>query len=131
MYSVLIKKSKFIIFSLLIVLSFLMLAQAGLALDPNVTEGLNKTAEGGFGKDITKSSTLPETIGKIVGAALSFLGVAFFILMIYGGYMWMFSMGNEQTSAKAKNIIIAAVIGLVIILLAYAITTYLSGLIVK
>ena len=124
------KKFKFIIFSLLIVLSFLMMAQATLA-DIEDTTGLNKTATGGFGENITKTATLSETIGKIVGAALSFLGVIFFILMIYGGYMWMFSMGNEQTAGKAKDIIIAAVIGLVIVLMAYAITTYLSGIIGK
>jgi hypothetical protein len=43
--------------------------------------------------------------------------------------MWMFSMGNEQTATKAKNIIIAAVIGLVIVLMAYAITSYLGSVV--
>ncbi|MFA6306523.1 MAG: hypothetical protein WCV70_01360 [Patescibacteria group bacterium] len=124
------KKFKFIFISLLFVLSFLMVAQVGLAAIEDDT-GLNKTATGGFGNNITKTATLSETIGKIVGVALSFLGVAFFILIIYGGYMWMFSMGNEQTAGKAKDIIIAAVIGLVIVLMAYAITTYLSGIVGK
>jgi len=89
--------------------------------------GLDKTAEEGYDKNITKTDTnLSSIIGKIVGAALSFLGVVFFILIIYGGYMWMFSMGNEQTAGKAKDIIIAAVIGLVIVLMAYAITSFLG-----
>jgi len=60
---------------------------------------------------------------------LAFLGVAFFVLMIYGGYMWMFSMGNEQTTTKAKDVIIAAVIGLVIVLAAYAITSYMGNVV--
>jgi len=126
------KKSKFIFLSLFIVLSFLMVVQAVVAVpydpkNPTGTTGLDDTAKGGFGSSITSTGNLSETIGKIVGAALSFLGVVFFILMIYGGYMWMFSMGNEQTAAKAKEIIIAAVIGLVIVLMAYAITAYISG----
>ena len=117
----------------MIVLSFLVVAQVGLAddtPDPNKAGnyGLNTTAEKAFGPEVTKNSIdLPTSIGKIVGIALSFLGVVFFILIIYAGYLWMFSMGNEQTVTKAKEIIIAAVIGLVIVLAAYAITSYLGG----
>ena len=112
------------------VLSFLIAAQVGLAEGTGAQKaeaGLNATGNIGYGvKDVTKTPTLSETIGKVVGAALAFLGVAFFILMIYGGYTWMFSMGNEQTATKAKDIIIAAVIGLVIVLAAYAITEYIG-----
>lgn len=118
----------------MIILSFLLVAQAGLA--DGITEtfkGLNETANQGYSG--TPSNSTPTniptdislTIGKIVGAALSFLGVVFFVLIIYGGYMWMFSAGNEQTAAKAKEIIIAAVIGLVIVLMAYAITSFLGS----
>lgn len=112
----------------MIVLSFLVMAQVGLsAYDPKNpvgTTGLDDTAKvyGGVTKD-----NLEITIGKIVGVGLSFLGVVFFILMIYGGYIWMFSMGNEQTAGKAKDIIIAAVIGLAIVLMAYAITSFLGN----
>lgn len=127
----------------MIVLSFLMVAQVVLAVSydpqkPAETTGLNDTAGIGYGDgkksaDLTKlypTGGLPEIIGKIVGAALSFLGVVFFILIIYGGYMWMASMGNEQTATKAKDIIIAAVIGLVIVLAAYAITSYIGTFVV-
>ena len=109
------------------------MAQAGVAVydpkNPAGSTGLNDTAKKGFGENITNTGNLSETIGKIVGAALSFLGVAFFILMIYGGYMWMFSMGNEQTATKAKDILIAAVVGLVIVLLAYVLTVFIGRLI--
>jgi len=110
----------------MIVLSFLITAQAVLAVDPPIekSSGLDTTALKGYGT--LPAGDISITIGTIVGAALSFLGVVFFILIIYGGYMWMFSMGNEQTSTKAKDIIIAAVIGLVIVLMAYAITEYLG-----
>jgi cbb3-type cytochrome oxidase subunit 3 len=131
MYSVITKKFKFIVFSFILVFSFLMVVQVGLAVDPKDDNyGLNPTAINS--KLATKAqiddpNRLSTIIGTIVGAALSFLGVVFFILIIYGGYMWMFSMGNEQTAGKAKDIIIAAVIGLVIVLMAYAITTFISG----
>jgi hypothetical protein len=40
----------------------------------------------------------------------------------------MIARGNEQEVTKAKNIIIYAVIGLVVVLSAYAITTIISNL---
>lgn len=64
-------------------------------------------------------------IGKIVQAALSFLGIVFFILMIYGGYLWMLARGNEQQVDKAKNLITAAIVGLIIVLSAYAISYFI------
>lgn len=126
-------KHKILFSILLIALSFSVAAQVvALAVaEPTgadkALQGLNATGNIGYGvKDVIKTPTLSETIGKVVGAVLAFLGVAFFVLMIYGGYTWMFSMGNEQTATKAKDIIIAAVIGLVIVLMAYAITEYIG-----
>lgn len=70
---------------------------------------------------------VPTLIGKIVGAGLAFVGVLFFILMIYGGLLWMTAQGNEQRVTKAKDLIIAAIVGLIIVLSAYAITAYIGG----
>ena len=116
---------KKIIFSFVIISLFLsqpILAANGVS---NALDGLNTTAEKG---GVNSSQTdLPIIIGKVVGAILAFVGIAFFILVIYGGYLWMFSMGNEQTVAKAKQIIVAAFIGLVIILMAYVITAYIGN----
>lgn len=67
-------------------------------------------------------------VGKIIGFFLAFTGVAFMILMIVAGTIWMNAGGNEQTVAKAKAVIIAAVIGLIITLAAYAITKLLGDL---
>ena len=71
-------------------------------------------------------STLPQKIGKVLNIATTFLGVIFLGLMIYAGYLWMLARGNEQEVERAKNIIIAAVIGLVVVLSAYAITRLMA-----
>lgn len=63
-------------------------------------------------------------IGSIIGYALSFIGVIFMVLVLYGGYMWMTSYGNTQKVDKAKELIIGAVIGLVIVVAAYTITNF-------
>jgi hypothetical protein len=132
MYSALTKKFKFIVLGLIIVLSFFMAAQIVWADGISETmSGLNQTATGGFGNEvITKNSDLPSVIGRIVGVALSFLGIIFFVLIIMGGYMWMTSMGNEQSTGKAKDILLAAIIGLFIVLIAYAATRLIAGIFV-
>lgn len=65
----------------------------------------------------------------IIKAFLGLLGIIFLVLMIYGGYVWMMARGNEQEAERAKNIMQRAVIGLIIIIGAYAITAFVfSGL---
>ncbi|MFH1173455.1 MAG: hypothetical protein V1692_02910 [bacterium] len=70
-------------------------------------------------------------IGQLIGAALSLLGVLFLALMVYGGYLWMTARGNEDQIKKAKEIIIAAVTGLAIVLAAYAITSFVMSNLTK
>lgn len=70
----------------------------------------------------TGNRSLDPVISTIITVVLSFLGVIFLLLMIYGGFLWMTGGGNEQQVAKAKMILVAAVIGLIIVVAAYAIT---------
>lgn len=78
----------------------------------------------GYDYDDLWNKPIPEIIGEIVKVVLSFLGVIFLILMIYGGYTWMIARGNEQEVEKAKSLIRNAVIGLIIVLAAYTVTFF-------
>jgi hypothetical protein len=98
----------------------------------STTSGLDTAAEQGYGIDDGASSVntdVPTIIGKVVGAGLSFIGVLFLLLMIYAGLLWMMARGNEQEVTKAKDLIISAIIGLVIVMSAYAITAYVGTVI--
>ena len=66
-----------------------------------------------------------ETIGNLINIVLSFLGVIFVILIIYGGFMWMTAGGKEQQVEDAKKVIIRATIGIAVIMLAYAVTWFI------
>jgi len=55
---------------------------------------------------------------------LGFLGIIAVVLILYAGFKWMTSQGNEDQVGDAKKIIIASVIGLVIILSAYIIANF-------
>ena len=71
------------------------------------------------------TNTLESTIVNIINIFLGLLGLIALILILYAGYIWMTSAGNEEKVSQAKKILTSAVIGLVIIMSAYAITKYL------
>lgn len=97
-------------------------------MNDTILEVLKKFAEAaGFSE--------PKSIGAIVvsiiASALSFLGVIFLVLIIYGGYMYMTAMGSEEKVGRAKKNIVDASIGLVIILSSYAITFFVIEALTK
>jgi len=52
---------------------------------------------------------------------MTFLGIIAVVVVLLGGFKWMVAGGNEDKIADAKKTIIAGLIGLVIIISAYAI----------
>ncbi len=65
-------------------------------------------------------------IGTAIKALLSVIGIVFIVLIIYAGYTWMLARGNETEAQKAKDTITRAIIGLFIVLAAYAITAFVG-----
>jgi hypothetical protein len=63
---------------------------------------------------------------KIIRYLLGFLGVVAVIILIYGGFLWMTAKGDEERVRKAKKTIINGLIGLIIILLSYAIVSFVG-----
>lgn len=60
---------------------------------------------------------------------LGFLGIVAVIMVIYGGILYVTAAGEQENIDKGKKIIMYAVVGIVIILLAFAlVNTLLSGL---
>ena len=76
---------------------------------------------------LSETATPSVIVAQIIKAFLQFLGVIFIVLIIYAGFTWMTSAGNEEKVGKAKKIIIAAVIGLALVLSAYAITVFVTN----
>ena len=62
---------------------------------------------------------------RVVQIFLGFLGVVALGLIMYGGYTWMTSSGDESKVQKAKDVLRNAIIGLVIILSAFGIVTFI------
>lgn len=63
-------------------------------------------------------------IGRIINVVLGFLGIVLLFYFLYGGFKWMTAGGSEEGVKEAQTMIRNAVIGLVIIMAAYALTDF-------
>ena len=73
------------------------------------------------------SKPLRETIGGVVNIVLGFLGILATLGIIIGGFVMMTSGGNAEKSQSGKNGVTAGLIGLIIVLTAYAISRFVLG----
>ena len=62
---------------------------------------------------------------KIVRVILGFVGIIALLIIIYAGFVWMTSAGNPERIDYAKRTLRNAVIGLIIILSAFAIVSFI------
>lgn len=58
-------------------------------------------------------------VGILVRTLLTFLGVLFFLLVLYAGFNWMTAAGNTEKVEQAKTTIGQATLGIGVILVAY------------
>ena len=121
---------------------FFLLASLGMIFAPTLASaqaassnqgggfGLNETVNeinggtGGKGSTYDLSATPEQIIGRIIKYILQFTGIVFFILMVYAGFIWMTAQGDEKKIKEAQGTIKAAVIGILIVAMAYGITSY-------
>jgi preprotein translocase subunit SecG len=85
--------------------------------------GLLQESAGGVGLE----GDLTNSAANVVSTILAVTGTMFLVLTVAAGIMWMTASGNEEKIAKAKKIIIGAVIGLGVCLSAYTITYFVSS----
>lgn len=123
-----------IIFLNLIILNPPLVAQANLQLAAGgavqqVKDGVNNAADA---TDIDLPDGSAESLaGQIINTLLAFLGVFFLILTIYAGFLWMTAGGDEKKTAKSRQILTNAVIGLLIIAVAYLLVNFVIFTLIK
>lgn len=88
------------------------------------SSGLEKTADAAGFSSVLKGWTPEILAGSILSQILAWLSIAFIGMIIYGGIIWMIGEGDEAKATKAKNIITGAITGLIIVFLAYAISSF-------
>ena len=82
--------------------------------------------------NIGLSSTDPRIIiARIIQVFLGFLGTIALVLIIYAGFLWMTSSGDDTKIQQAKDILKNAVIGLIIILSSFAIASFILNMLLN
>ncbi len=61
---------------------------------------------------------------NIIKIALGFLGILSVCLILFGGFKWMTAAGNDDRVSEAKKLLLAAIVGLIIIVSAFALSTF-------
>lgn len=96
---------------------------------------------GAHAQNVTANDVLPSAVGNALGTGgvqdiriliarivrgfLGLLGTVALLLILYAGFTWMTAQGDEGKIATAKKTLTSAIIGLVIILSAFAITSFI------
>lgn len=71
------------------------------------------------------SASPPSIVINVMQWVLGFLGLISVIMIIWGGFTWMTAAGNEEKIKKAKEVLKAAIIGLIVIMLSYSIVAFI------
>lgn len=72
-------------------------------------------------------STVTQLLGKVINWMLGLVGVIALIALITGGARMIMDFGNEEQVKKGKTTIMWAVIGLLVVILSYAIINIVTG----
>jgi hypothetical protein len=101
---------------IIVLMALFLIPHFAFALDA----GLNYAAAIGLGANDPRV-----IIASLIRIALGFLGILAVVIIMYGGWIWMTSGGNEEKITKAKRILVNAVIGLAIILSSFLIVSFI------
>jgi len=86
----------------------------------NVIEGENDKGE----SIALGTGDFTVTITRIINIALSLLGIVAVVIILVAGFKWMTAGGNDEKVGEARKMLFAGVIGLAIIMSAWAIAKF-------
>jgi hypothetical protein len=109
----------FLAFSLLALLLFPLATKA--QANTNLYLNLGSESEN---LQLSGNLTPKETAVQLINLVLSFLGLVAVVIVLIGGFKWMTAGGNEEKVGSAKKLLVGGLIGLIIVLLAWGISTW-------
>jgi hypothetical protein len=107
--------------------SFLLPHIVSAQVTGTISSGLDSAAQSA---QYDTNLGLATYIGILIQVLLSATGIVFLILTVYAGILYMTATGDETKVKKAKNILATSIIGLLIIIGAYAITSFVMDQII-
>lgn len=75
--------------------------------------------------NLNLGSTDPRLIvSNLIGSAMGYLGIIVVVIVLWAGFKWMVSGGDDAKVADAKKTLVSLIIGLTIILSSYSIINF-------
>ena len=117
------------------ILSIIFVLALGLVLSPSLVRGADPVADplginviedgdATGGQIALGTSDLRVTAVKVINIALSMLGIIAVVVVLIGGFKWMTAGGDDTKTGDARKWIFSGIIGLAIILSAWAIAKF-------
>jgi len=119
---------KKIISALFLLAIFVFIGLAGQTAEAQNLKDAFKLSDTVASESGYNETDLNTVIGNIIMTVLSLIGAVAIIFIIYAGALWMTAGGNEQKAEKAKTILKQSIIGVIVILCAYAITYFVINI---
>ncbi|MCF7820681.1 MAG: pilin [Candidatus Pacebacteria bacterium] len=116
-------KKKVLSFAVLFALAFSVVGLVGMApanAQPDL--GLNYVGNTGLGNSDPRN-----VAASIINIAMTILGLIAVVIILLGGFKWMTAGGSDDKVSEAKKLLGQGVIGLLIILAAWGIATFVIG----
>lgn len=92
-----------------------------LAIDFGLANVQNSTE---LSSNFTGTDNLYIVLGGLIKFVMGISGVVVFCYIIWAGWLWMTAGGDDKQVAKAKTIMKNSVIGLAILMLSYALSSF-------
>ena len=81
--------------------------------------GIDYGAETGLGQQDPR-----QTAARVIRSGLGLLGTVAIVIVLWGGILWMTAGGDTDRVGKAKKVLFSGIIGMIIILSAFAISQF-------
>lgn len=76
---------------------------------------------------VAQIGCITSLFGRIVNLVAAFAGVVFFIMLLVGGFRYLFSAGDAKQTEAAKGTLTAALLGLILIVASYVILRLIAS----
>lgn len=113
----------FAAFGLAIVLAVVLLSAPGLS-HAQAKPNLSVPSIGDLPSLPPLFRNLEDSFGTIWDMVITAAGIVFMVLLLIGGLQYLSSAGNEENTKKARTLLLDAIIGLVLVLIAWPIGKY-------
>ena len=76
---------------------------------------------------VNNGESLEQDVGSVINIIIYMIGIVAVIIIIIGGLTYITSQGDPDKIRKGKNTVLYGIIGLVIVVLAFAIVKFVVG----